>query len=74
MMRVAKVTELIGSSPKGWEDAAREAVRRAAKTLTGITGFKILRRQVAVLPSGKSEYRVRLRLIFEVAPDFDLHE
>ncbi|PKL55914.1 MAG: hypothetical protein CVV35_07470 [Methanomicrobiales archaeon HGW-Methanomicrobiales-6] len=29
---VAKVIELIGSSPTGWEDAAANAVKEAAKT------------------------------------------
>jgi len=33
---VAKVIELIGSSPKGWEDAAKNAVREAAKTVRNI--------------------------------------
>jgi len=33
---VAKVIELIGSSPSGWEDAAANAVKEAAKTVKNI--------------------------------------
>ena len=35
---VAKVIELIGSSPQGWEDAAANAVKEAAKTIKNIKG------------------------------------
>lgn len=73
-MRVAKVSELIGSSPESWEDAARQAIRRASRTLTGVTGFEVLRKQVHIRADGELEYRIRLRLIFELAPDFELHE
>lgn len=33
---VTKVIELIGSSPTGWEDAAANAVKEAAKTIRNI--------------------------------------
>lgn len=71
-MRVAKVSELIGSSNESWEDASQKAVRRASRTLAGISGFEVLRKGVAV-KDGKLEYRVQLRLIFELAPDFEMH-
>ncbi len=73
-MRIAKATEIIGASPESFEDAARRTLKRASKTIAGITGFTVLRRQVACLPGGKSEYRLRMRLIFELAPDFEEHE
>lgn len=72
-MRIAKISELIGASRDSWEDAAQQAVRRAAATLAGITGFKVLRKQIARLEDGSLEYRVRLRLIFEIAPDLEAH-
>ena len=71
-MRVAKISELIGSSEESWEDASRSAVRRASATLAGISGFEVLRKGVAIR-NGKPEYRVQLRLIFELAPDFEMH-
>ena len=36
---VAKVIEVIGSSPDGWEDAAANAVKEAAKTVKNIKGI-----------------------------------
>ena len=38
-MSVAKVIELVGSSSKGWEDAAQAAIRETSKTIRGITGL-----------------------------------
>ena len=35
---VAKVLELIGSSPNGWEDAVANAVKEAAKSVHDIKG------------------------------------
>lgn len=72
-MRIAKVSELIGTSDEGWEDAARMAVRRASKTLAGISGFEVLRKGVAIKKDGRTEFRVQLRLIFELAPDYEMH-
>jgi len=41
-MSIAKVIELIGESDKGWEDAARNAVRDASKTIRNITGVEVI--------------------------------
>jgi dodecin len=40
-MSVAKIVEIIGSSNKGWEDAAQNAVNEAMKTLREIRGIEI---------------------------------
>ncbi len=37
-MSVAKVTEIIALSPTSIEDAVRQGVRRASKTIKNITG------------------------------------
>jgi len=72
-MWVAKVNELIGSSPEGFEPAARAVVERAGRTLAGITGIEVLEKRVKVKDDGITEYRVRLRLIFDMAPETVLH-
>ena len=72
-MWVAKVSELIGSSPHSFEDAAREVVGRAHRTLRGITGIEIAEKRVKVEGDRVMEYRVRLRLSFEMAPETVLH-
>jgi len=42
-MAVVKVVELIGSSPDGWEEAAGNAVKEAAKTIRNIRGVDLKR-------------------------------
>jgi dodecin len=37
---VAEIIEIIGSSDKGWEDAAQVAIDEARKTIHGITGLE----------------------------------
>jgi len=41
-MSVAKIIEIVGSSEKGWEDAAQKAVDEAKKTIRGIHGLEIV--------------------------------
>lgn len=72
-MWVAKKSELIGSSPLGFEDAARIVVERAHRTLRGITGIEIVEKRVKVEGDAIREYRVRLRLSFDMAPETVLH-
>ena len=72
-MWVAKVNEIIGSSPEGFEDAARAVLERANRTLRGITGIEVLEKRVKVESGGIAEYRVRLRLVFDMAPETVLH-
>ena len=70
---VAKVSELIGSSPVSFEEAARQVVARANRTLRGITGIEVLEKRVKVEADRIVEYRVRLRLHFDMAPEAALH-
>jgi len=72
-MTIAKVNELIGSSPDGFEQAARQVIARASRTVCGITGIEVVEKRVKVLDDGIAEYRVRLRLSFDMAPDTLLH-
>lgn len=63
-MAVARVSEIVASSPKGYAEATAEGVKRASKTLRGITGVEVLR-QSAKVESGKiTEYRVHLNVTF----------
>ncbi len=72
-MWVSKVNELIGSSPESFEAAAREVLARANRTLRGIKGIQVLEKRVKVEGDEILEYRVRLRLVFEMAPEAVLH-
>ena len=62
--RVARVTEIIAGSPKGFEEAVKVGFARATKTLRGITGMRVAEMRVAVENSKIIEYRVRLEVIF----------
>ncbi len=42
MGSVAKIVEIIGTSDKGWEDAAQMAVKEARKTIRGISGIEVV--------------------------------
>jgi flavin-binding protein dodecin len=72
-MWVSKVNELIGSSPDGFEEAARSVLERANRTVAGIRGIEVLDKRVKVQDGRIVEYRVRLRLVFDMAPDTALH-
>ena len=66
MSQVAKVIELVGSSEKGWEDAAQVAVNTAAKTLHGITGVEV-ESMTAKVENGKIvSYKTTVKLAFAV--------
>jgi flavin-binding protein dodecin len=63
-MAVARVTEIIASSPEGFKEAAEEGLARAAATLRGITGLEIQDKRVKVERGQIVEYRVGLRIVF----------
>jgi flavin-binding protein dodecin len=63
-MAVARVTEVVASSKKSWEDAAIGGFKRAAKTLRGITGFEVIKQTAHVENNTIVEFRVTMRVIF----------
>ncbi|HEX6851010.1 MAG TPA: dodecin family protein [Candidatus Polarisedimenticolaceae bacterium] len=63
-MSVAKVTEIISSSDKGFDDAIKTGISRAAKTLSGIKGAWVKDQKVLVEKGKVVEYRVTLRVTF----------
>ena len=63
-MAVARVSEIIASSPEGFREAAEEGLQRATRTLRGITGFEVVDKRVKVERGQITEYRVGMRIIF----------
>lgn len=63
-MSVAKVTEIISSSPKSFDDAVENGVKRASETLKGVTGAWVSDQKVTVKDGEISEYRVVLKVTF----------
>ena len=64
IMSVAKVTEIIASSKKSFEDAAQQGIKRASETLNGITSAWVKSQSVTVKNGQVDEYRVNLRITF----------
>lgn len=65
-MSVAKVIEVVGSSPKGWEEAARVAVAEAAKTVRNIRGVEVVGMTGVVKDEKIVEYRSTVKIAFGV--------
>lgn len=70
---VTKVSEIIGSSPTSFEAAAQSVLTRANRTLRGITGIEVTNKRLKIEEGAIKEYRVRLRLSFDVAPRTKSH-
>ncbi|MBU2994454.1 dodecin family protein [Octadecabacter sp. 1_MG-2023] len=61
---VAKVTEIICSSSKSFDDAVENGIKRASETLKGITGAWVADQKVTVTDGKIDEYRVVLKVTF----------
>jgi dodecin len=72
-MWVSKISEIIGSSPTSFEDAAQTVLSRANHTLRGITEIEVVDKRIKIENDQIAEYRIRLRLSFDVAPHIDSH-
>ena len=65
-MAVLKVIEILANSDKGWEDAAKQAVAEASKSVKNIKSVYI-NEQSATVEGGKiKNYRVNVKITFEV--------
>ncbi len=65
-MAVLKVIEIMSSSDKSWEDATRKGVKKASETLKNIRSAWVQDQSVTVKNGGIEEYRVNLKISFEV--------
>ena len=65
-MSVAKVTEIIASSSKSFDDAIETGIERANKTLKQIKGAWIENQKVMVKNGKITEYRVNMRVTFVI--------
>lgn len=63
-MAVASVSKVTASSPKGFQQAAEEGLKRATKTLRGVTGFEVISLKGKVENGEITEYRVTLEVTF----------
>ena len=63
-MAVARVTEIIASSNKSFDDAVNAGVQKANKTLRNVTGAWIQDQKIVVNDGKITEYRVNLKVTF----------
>jgi flavin-binding protein dodecin len=62
---VYRVTEIIGSSKTSWEDAARNAVETAAKTLRDLRVAEVQKLDMTIENGKVATYRARVLLSFK---------
>ncbi len=63
-MSIGKVIEISASSPKSFEDAIRQGIKRANETVNDIRGAWIKEQQVRVEKGKIVEYRVDMKVTF----------
>ena len=62
---VYKIIELVGSSPSSWEDAARNAVESAAKSLEDIRVAEVAELDMKVDNNKVVAYRAKVKVSFK---------
>ncbi|CAM1353961.1 MULTISPECIES: dodecin family protein [Tenacibaculum] len=65
-MAVMKVIEILANSEKSWEDATRKAIKQASKSVKGIKSAFVQSQSVVVNDDEVTEFRVNLKVTFEV--------
>jgi flavin-binding protein dodecin len=63
-MSVARVTEITASSEKSFDDALKNGLKRATKTLKNVTAAWIASQEVVLSGDKITEYRVRMKVTF----------
>jgi flavin-binding protein dodecin len=59
------IREMVGTSPRSWSDAARQAVATASKTVRNIQSVEVVKSTAKVENGEIAEYRVDLKIGFE---------
>ena len=67
-MGVIIIREMVGTSPQSWSDAARQAVRTAARTVRNIRTVEVVKSTALVEDGEIVEYRVEIKIGFEYEP------
>ena len=68
-MSVYKVIEIIGTSEKSWEEAAKSAVERASNTLEDLRIAEVTAQDLKIEDGKVVEYRTKVSLSFKFKED-----
>lgn len=66
---VYRVTEIVGTSSRSWEDAAKTAIRTAAKSLRDLRVAEVGALDVTIDDGKISAYRAKVKLSFKFEPE-----
>jgi flavin-binding protein dodecin len=64
-MSVYSIIEIVGTSPKSWEDAAKNALATASRTLEDLRIAEVVKQDVTVENGKITSFRVRLNISFK---------
>lgn len=64
MSQVARVTKITAASTKSFQDAVDQALKRASKTLRGISGLEVVSQKAKVERGKIVEYRSTVEITF----------
>jgi flavin-binding protein dodecin len=62
---IYKIIELVGTSKTSWEEAAKNAVEKAGKSLKDLRIAEVIRLDMAVEDGKVSQYRARVNVSFK---------
>lgn len=65
-MAVLKVIEVLANSNDGWEDATRNAVKEASKSVKNIRSVYVNEQSCVVNGENITQFRVNVKITFEV--------
>lgn len=65
-MAILKVIEVLAESSDSWEDAARQAVKEAGKSVRGIRSIYVENLQATVKNGEIDKFRVNAKITFAV--------
>ncbi|MDP2690437.1 MAG: dodecin family protein [Deltaproteobacteria bacterium] len=66
MERVYKKVEIVGISKTGYEDAIKDAVERASKTLHGLAWFELVEQHGRIENGKVAEYQAVIKVAFKL--------
>jgi len=67
-MSVYIINEIVGTSDKSWEDAAKQAIETASRSISDLRIGEVVKQDVTVDDAKVTHYRVRLTISFGYHP------